>query len=120
MFGKRLEEITADTRTSSYDRAAWIIFLAFIAVSAFVFTGPHVVFHFSGGQGEIDAFDNRMLSVALVAEIIIFLFSFIILARASYHKYKTTRAIALLTVFGCFGIGALTLIGMAMSNMNNC
>jgi hypothetical protein len=120
MVGQKIEEITADKRTSSYDKAAWILFIALIAVVPAIFRSPSIAAHFVSGQAGIDNMESQILLGALVAEIIIFLFSCIVLARKPCHKYKFTWAVAMLTGCGCIWLGALTLVCLAMADMHNC
>jgi hypothetical protein len=119
MTDKTIEEIMANSRKSSYDKAAWILLAMLIGVLVVIWKCPSIASHFAGDQATPDRIENTVLLGALVAELTIFLSSFIVLSQKPCFKYKSTLAVALLTILGCLGLGAITLANMAQSHIHN-
>ena len=121
MVSKTLEYITALSRTSSYDKAVWILLAALIAVLTVLLNSLTIAGHFAVEQVSINSIQDYITLGALVAEVIIFLFTFIVLARKSCFKHKSTWTVAMVTYFGCFALGAITLIAIGLADIHyNC
>jgi hypothetical protein len=121
MVSKTLERITALSQTSSYDKAVWILLAALIAVLTVLWNSSTIAGHFAVEQYSINCIEDYITLGAFVAEIIIFLLTFIVLARKPCYKHKNTWAVAMLTFFGCFALGAITLVAIGLADIHyNC
>ncbi len=121
MVSQTLERITALSRTSSYDKAAWILLAALMAVLAILWNCSSIAGHFAVEPASINCLEDYLVLGAFIAETIIFLLTFIVLARKSHYKHKNTRIVAMLTYFGCFALGAFTLVAIGLADIHyNC
>jgi hypothetical protein len=121
MVSKTFERITELLRASTYDKAAWILLAALIAVLGVLWNCSSIASHFAVEQYSIKSIEDYITLGAFVAEIVIFLFTFIVLTRKPYYKRKSTWTVAMVTYFGCFALGAITLIAIGLADIHyNC
>jgi len=121
MVSKTLERIIALSRASAYDKAVWILSAALIGVLGILWNSSSIAGHFAVEQVNLSSIQDYITLGALIAEGVIFLFTFIVLTRKSYFTHKSTWIVAMVTYCGCFALGAITVVAIGLADIHyNC
>jgi hypothetical protein len=113
------EVVALKSERSFYDKAAWFTLITpFAAIAmAWVLLMPSASSSIS--RSEQDNFSQGVLLCALVVQFISFILGLSICYRINQHRRKLTIWIATLGVLTSLGLGALTLIGLGLSNLGS-